>query len=74
MMNKFGLSSNFVCMKKSRPLVLFGFEDQKSGPLLENKVHQSYENMSKINVLCLEVEIPFELFYVCLGVDFVGRP
>ena len=36
-MNKLGLSSNLVCIKISRPFVLFGFEGQKLGTILENK-------------------------------------
>ena len=47
------LSSDFVCIKNSRPLVFFGFEGQTLGTLFENKVHsksQSYENMSIIKV------------------------
>jgi hypothetical protein len=38
-MNKLGLSSNLVCIKNYRPLVLFGFEGQKLDTLLEDKVH-----------------------------------
>ena len=59
-MNKVGLSSNFVCVKNSRPLVLFGFEAQKYGTLLENKVHFNsncqalYQNKLPLTFLNLE--------------------
>ena len=51
-MNKVSLSSNLVCIKNSRPLILFDFEGQKLATILEiNYIeNQSYENMSLTKV------------------------
>ena len=51
-MNKVSLSSNLVCIKNSRPLILFDFGGQKLATILEIKYieNQSYENMSLTKV------------------------
>ena len=59
-MNKLGLSSNLVCIKYSRPLVIFGFEGQNLGTLLENKVHLELKLWKYVNI---KSWAPFFIFF-----------